>query len=485
MSRASGGQPALGNGTPEQVHLTWGDDPATSVVVSWATPGRAVRPRVRIGQRVILAQERSYPDAVTGKTVWAYHAAVAGLRPGATYGYAVTADNDGNLADPFTSTVRTAPAGRATFRFTSFGDLGIPPETSPADLLADLPGPAAHAAGSVESFQPLFHLMNGGLSDAGPGSLGSTAAWRDFGTQTQFSAAARPWLPVPGRYQADPDGGRRALAPYLSRYALPSDGSPGAGGRWYSFRVGTVAFVCLDSSDVAADRSYPNGAQTRWLAGALARARADASVDWVIVALHHPACCTIPGCDLGIREEWLPLFDTYQVDLVLAGHASGYERSFPCRGHDLAATRRPHPVTTAGGSVLDTSRGTVHLALGQLELGHGDAGSGGRAAGTARVDLGGGELAVEQATWSARREAAIGHGIAVFDVSPGAEAGGQTSITVSCYRTGDWGPAGSAGAAGTPADDLTEIERYTLVRPRSDHHRRQVRDGDCEPQPLT
>jgi hypothetical protein len=438
---------------------------------------------VRIGQRVILAQERSYADAGTGKTVWAYHAAVAGLRSGATYGYAVTADNDGNAADPFTSTFRTAPAGRAAFRFTSCGDVGIAAEPSPADLLADLPGPAAYAAGSVESFQPLFHLMNGGLPDAGPGSLGSTGAWREFGNQTQFSAAARPWLPVPGRYQSDPDGGRRALAPYLSRYVLPSDGSPGAGGRWYSFRVATVMFACLDSSDVAADRSYPNGAQTRWLEAALARARADASVDWVIVALHHPACCSLPGCDLGIREEWVPLFDTYQVDLVLAGHAGGYERSFPCRGHDLAATRRPHPVTTAAAGVLDTSQGTVHLTLGHL-AGPASAGAGGdhgepagRAAGTARVDMGGGELAVEQATWSARRETAIGHGIAVFDVNPGAEAGTQTSIAVSCYRAGDAGLADPAGIVGIPADDLTEIERFTLVRPRSDHQRRQVRDG--------
>jgi hypothetical protein len=30
---------------------------------------------------------------------------------------------------------------------------------------------------------------------------------------------------------------------------------------------------------------------------------------------------------------------------------------------------------------------------------------------------------------------------------------------------------------GAPADDLTEIERITLVRPRSDHQRRPVRDG--------
>jgi hypothetical protein len=323
----------------------------------------------------------------------------------------------------------------------------------------------------VESFQPLFHLINGGLCDAVPGSTGGTAAWRSFGIETQFSAAARPWLPVPGRY-AGAGADRSALAPYLSRYVLPSDGSPGSGGRWYAFRIGTVVFACLDSSDVAyADRSYPNGAQTRWLERALARTRADASVDWVIVSLHHPACCSAPGCDLGVREEWLPLFDAYQVDLVLSGHADGYERSYPCRGHDLAATRRPHPVSVTPGGVLDTSQGTVHLALGHAV-------NGTPAPGTARVDMGSGsEVAVEQATWSARREAATGPGIVVVDVNPGTEAGSQTSITVAAYRAGGTGPEGPAGTAAVPADDLTEIERFTLVRPRSDRQRRHVRDG--------
>ena len=117
---------AASNGTPEQVHLTWSENPATGVVVSWASPGQARRPRVRIGQRVIPAEPRPYTDGISGETVWTYHARVGGLRPGATYAYAVTADNDGNALDPFSATFRTAPAGRAAFRFTSFGDLATP-----------------------------------------------------------------------------------------------------------------------------------------------------------------------------------------------------------------------------------------------------------------------------------------------------------------------------------------------------------------------
>src|ERR1700759_3049255 len=81
------------DGTPEQIHLTWGDDPGTSMVVSWASPGaagrppgRAVRPRVRMGQRVTAAEPRPYAGR-RGETVWTYHAPIGGLRPGATYAY--------------------------------------------------------------------------------------------------------------------------------------------------------------------------------------------------------------------------------------------------------------------------------------------------------------------------------------------------------------------------------------------------------------
>ena len=120
-----------GAGTPEQVHLTWGNDPATSVVVSWASPGRAVRPRVVLdrgsgGREVISAHARSYTDGLNGETVWTYHAVITGLRPDTGYSYVVTADNLRNGATPVRGSVRTAPAGRVPFRFTSFGDLATP-----------------------------------------------------------------------------------------------------------------------------------------------------------------------------------------------------------------------------------------------------------------------------------------------------------------------------------------------------------------------
>jgi hypothetical protein len=241
-----------GDGTPEQIHLTWGDDPAKSVVVSWASPEQAKRPRVRIGQRVILAEERAYTDGLNGQTTWTYHARVPGLRPGATYGYAVTAENDGNAADPFSATFTTAPEGRAAFRFTSFGNLGTPNTTWVASY-----GQAAYAVGAVESFQPLFHLLNGDLCYASLNPAAQPEVWRDFGSNNQASAANRPWMPVPGDHEIEFGNGPQGLTSYLTRYTLPANGLGQFEGRWYSFRIGSALFVSLSANDVVYQDAGP------------------------------------------------------------------------------------------------------------------------------------------------------------------------------------------------------------------------------------
>ena len=529
-----------GDGTPEQIHLTWGDDPARSVVVSWASPGQAMRPRVRIGQRVFAAEERRYTDGLNGETTWTYHARVPELRPGATYGYAVTADNDANAADPFSATFTTAPEGRAAFRFTSFGDLA-----TPNSHWAGSYGQAAYAVGAVEQFQPLFHLLNGDLCYAGLNPAFQPQVWRDFGNNNQASAAYRPWMPVPGNHEIEFGNGPEGFTSYLTRYTLPANGSATFEGRWYSFRVGSVLFVSLSADDVAYQdagafvagpsallpaavtgnppipagtsfyvRGYSGGAQTRWLEDTLAAARRDSSIDWIVAQLHQSACSssrTGNGSDLGIREEWLPLFDRYEVDLVLSGHDHDYERSFPVRGNDTAAgsdaatatpvaTRRPHPVTTVDSGVFDTSLGTVHLVLGcgGTDASRDTSDAAGaipsprmphaipqaipqaipEAAPQARVFTRPnrpvlsaspgvykrpGADAAEAATWSARRDTATPYGIAVFDVHPGTVAGGQTSITVSHYH--------AVTDSGAPTGDYTVFETFTLVRPRSDGRR--------------
>ncbi len=110
----------------------------------------------------------------------------------------------------------------------------------------------------------------------------------------------------------------------------------------------------------------------------------------IVVFMHQCAMSTsVPGngSDLGIRQAWLPLFDQYEVDLVLSGHEHDYERTYPVRGYDageLGTVASPNPDQTQGEKVdtrrpavvdhrayehngtpaWNTAEGTVYLVLG-------------------------------------------------------------------------------------------------------------------------
>lgn len=92
--------------------------------------------------------------------------------------------------------------------------------------------------------------------------------------------------------------------------------------RYYKRRIGDVAFVVLDSNAVGRT-------QTAWLRRALAQVTAR----WTVVAFHHPAfSCGAYRGHPGVVERWVPVFERYDVDLVLAGHDHNYQRFRPRNG---------------------------------------------------------------------------------------------------------------------------------------------------------
>jgi hypothetical protein len=511
------------DGTPEQIHLTWGDDPSQTVFVSWASPAQAVNPRVILERpgatpSVIHAIQRNYTDGLNGQTVFTYHAKLDHLTPHASYRYSVTADNDSHLRSPFTATFHTAPRGRAPFRWTSYGDLATP---NAAWVLSS--PQSRHAVDAVERFEPLFHLLNGDLCYANLNPAAQPAVWAEFGNNVQRSAAHRPWMPCPGNHEIEFCNGEQGLTSYLTRYSLPDNGTQFPG-RWYRFKVGSALFISLAADDVIYQdsgaflagpepltpapstgnapiepgtslyiRGYSAGAQTRWLEETLAAAKQDESIDWIIVQMHQDAMSSAHrgnGSDKGIRETWLPLFDRYGVDLVLCGHDHDYERSWPVRGcnHDVGRdaatgtvvdTCQPRPVLTTepAGGRFDTNHGTIHLILGgggtsaPLDVYGVNPQSGLPQAKVITkpnrpvpgpipgVFLKAGADAVEDAIWSARRDTATGYGVAVFDLDPG-DANGKTSITMRYYH--------AVGADRSPTSDYDLFDTVVLAKDRRD-----------------
>jgi len=111
------------------LHLQFGADASSEVVVSWHTLQPAHNPHVMVGaldgrlERVVAAQQVSYTDAKSKQIVYAYHAKIRGLKPDSAFLYC--ARHDG--AQPEFGTFRTSPRGRTAFTFTSFGDQGTRP----------------------------------------------------------------------------------------------------------------------------------------------------------------------------------------------------------------------------------------------------------------------------------------------------------------------------------------------------------------------
>jgi len=93
---------------------------------------------------------------------------------------------------------------------------------------------------------------------------------------------------------------------------------------WYVDQVGVVRILVLDTEQI------DNPAQTTWLQETLA-SPTDAA--WTIVAMHKPAYSAgFHGSDEEIQQQWVPLFEQYEVPLVLAGHDHDYQRSKPIDG---------------------------------------------------------------------------------------------------------------------------------------------------------
>ncbi len=208
-------RPAVtGAPVPEQLHVQFGADAATEAAVSWATARRVSRPRLRLGSAeddfgdTVDAEERVYTEALSGQTVYTYHARLSGLRPDSRYRYQVF--HSGHV--PVGGGFRTGPAARTkAFRFTSFGDQSVP--SAVGQGLGPWSANAGFIVDAVDATDPLFHLMNGDLCYANL-SDDPVATWASFFNNNMRSAANRPWMPAAGNHENEVGNGPQGYLSY-------------------------------------------------------------------------------------------------------------------------------------------------------------------------------------------------------------------------------------------------------------------------------
>lgn len=157
-----------------------------------------------------------------------------------------------------------------------------------------------------------------------------------------------PLYPAPGNHDYDrPSGARTAHNnAYYSIFTVPaaaeSGGHPSGTKSYYSFDIGNIHFISLDSYGIGSDgkKMYeiPN-LQAAWLIQDL---EANTNKDWVIAYWHHPPFTKgshdsddpVGNDDLiQIRTNFIKILEDHGADLILCGHSHVYERTKLLKGY--------------------------------------------------------------------------------------------------------------------------------------------------------
>ena len=153
----------------------------------------------------------------------------------------------------------------------------------------------------------------------------------DPGTYQDLLRREAVWPTIGNHERVSVNG---ASAPYFEIWTLPTQGEAGgvASGTeyYYSFDHGDIHFVCLDS-----DTHETSTTMMTWLENDLAAN----DKTWLIAFWHHPPYTNgshnsdDEGSLGDMRENFVPILESYGVDLVLTGHSHSYERTMLLYGH--------------------------------------------------------------------------------------------------------------------------------------------------------
>ena len=116
--------------------------------------------------------------------------------------------------------------------------------------------------------------------------------------------------------------------------------------RYYSFRIGKVLFIGLNSNS-----SLRNNTQIDWLNSLLESAQADNSIEWIFAFCHHPGHSEMwpDGNTAYVQSRIIPTLLKYpKATMLTYGHAHDYERGTASNNSDLRLL-----LNGGGGSSLE------------------------------------------------------------------------------------------------------------------------------------
>lgn len=305
---------------PDHIVLNLTENPSSSMSVTWRTD-TAVRkgmaeiaiataaPKFWRNAKSYTAQSETMDasDVLGAGVVSNYHSVTfQGLAADTIYSYRV---GDGTYWSEWFQ-FRTASDQKESFSFLYVGDA----QNNILDLWARLIREGYRKAPDARFIVHAGDLVNRAHSEQ---------HWHEWFKAGGFIHSMVPAIPTPGnhemgvRNEADTAEDIRSLSvQWRSQFSLPLNGISGLEETVYYVDYQDCRIISLNSN---ADP----GEQIDWLEQVLM----NNPLKWSIITFHHPIySASVRRDNPELRNAWKPLFDEYQVDLVLQGHDHTYAR---------------------------------------------------------------------------------------------------------------------------------------------------------------
>ncbi len=234
------------------------------------------------------------------------------LEPNTTYFYKVYLDNE-ELIPGGQLSFRTnpMPGAKTPFTFLAFGDFGT--DLDGQERLRD------------RMKQDTFSFIVTTGDNAYQDGRYEDFAEKVFEEYPEIFGKG-PIYPSLGNHEYHTDDG----APYLDVFDLPRQAwRAHEEERYYSFDYGNTHFVVLDSNaPLDVDDHASNNDMFDWLRHDLSNTKQP----WKIAVLHHsPYSTGDHGSDERARAKLVPIFEQFEINLVLSGHDHTYQRTQPLK----------------------------------------------------------------------------------------------------------------------------------------------------------
>ena len=272
--------------------------------------------------QTIGATDKAFTD--DGSTTYIYEATLTGLAPNTKYEYRV-----GYGPDRRSDWYSLETAGGNVY------DVLIYPDSQSADYSQ---WEEIVKSSALRNPRTALYITMGDLVDNGEQAY----QWRTWLNSIKPLSANVPLATTLGNHEMYTlDWKMREPYAYLNYFAVPPNGNETFNRRYYSFDFGDVHYVVLDTMLYESnhednhDTHHPDlyDIEVQWLRQDLAAN----TKKWTVVLMHRDPfqyAFNRPGAsrDVGFNEEgvlFMPIFDEFNVDLVLSAHLHSYRN----RGH--------------------------------------------------------------------------------------------------------------------------------------------------------